>query len=275
MTQFLHAECLSNLDTLISKTEESLTKAHKYFLRNGLLLNEAKTQCIFIGTKQLLSHIPDDIAIHFNDTTISHSYTVKNLGLHMDRYMVFDKHVDEITRKVTGILVYINRVSGQFDKSSRVLVVQALVLSVINYCIKIWGTTNNSQKLRVQKLQNFAARVAVGGLRKFDHVSPAFEELKWLRIKQKHLFDTLVHVFMTIHGNYPTWFSSFPCVNQVTRGSTRQGDKLFVPRHKTDAGAKSMKIMGPKQWNNLPSDVTNTISLKSFKSRLTRYFLST
>ncbi len=34
-TQFLHTEYLNDLDTLISKTEESLTKDHKYFLRNG------------------------------------------------------------------------------------------------------------------------------------------------------------------------------------------------------------------------------------------------
>ncbi len=33
--QFLHAECLNDLDTPISKTEESLKKVHKYFLRNG------------------------------------------------------------------------------------------------------------------------------------------------------------------------------------------------------------------------------------------------
>ena len=97
------------------------------------------------------------------------------------------------------------------------------MLSVINYCIKIWGTTSNHQKQRVQKLQNFAARVAVGVLRKYDHVSPAFEELKWLRVKQKHLFDTLPQVFMSVNHIYPSWYCYFPHVNQVTIGNTRQG----------------------------------------------------
>ncbi len=119
---------------------------------------------IFIGNKQLLSRIPDDIAINFNGTSISATHTVKNVGLYMDSYMRFDNYVNEITKNVTGTLAHISQVSGQFDKSSRVTVVHALVLSVINYCIKIWGTTNNDQKQRVQKLQNFVARVAVGGL---------------------------------------------------------------------------------------------------------------
>lgn len=236
------------------------------------MLNEAKTQCIFIGNKQLLSHIPDDIVIQFNDTRISPSYTVKNLGLYMDRYMLFDKHINELTKKVIGTLAYISRVSGHFVKCSRVIVVQALVLSVLNYCIKIWGTTNNSRIQRAQKLQNFATRVAVGGLRKYDHVSPAFKERKWRKLKHKHLFDTLVQVFMTINSIYPSWFYSFPYVNEVTRGNTRQGNKLYVPRYKTDAGARSMKILGPKEWNNLPNTVTNAVSLNSFKTRLAMFF---
>ncbi len=54
-----------------------------------------------------------------------------------------------------------------FDKSSRIIVVQSLVLSIINYCIRIWGTTNATLiKKKVQRLQNFAARMSAGGLKK-------------------------------------------------------------------------------------------------------------
>ncbi len=38
-------------------------------------------------------------------------------------------------------------------------------------------------------MQNFAVRVAVRGVKKYDHISPFFRELKWLTIKQKHRFD--------------------------------------------------------------------------------------
>ncbi|KAK7073296.1 hypothetical protein SK128_022737 [Halocaridina rubra] len=34
-------------------------------------------------------------------------------------------------------------------------------MSLINYCLKVWGCTNKTQLQRIQKLQNFAARVAV------------------------------------------------------------------------------------------------------------------
>ena len=69
-TQFLHADRLSVLGTLITQTETSLLAIQKYFLRNGLMLNTKKTQCIFIGNNQLISQIPNDTVIWINDTII-------------------------------------------------------------------------------------------------------------------------------------------------------------------------------------------------------------
>ncbi len=82
-----------------------------------------------------------------------------------------------------GMLIYINRISSYLDKKSRIIVVQLLVRSHFNCCLSIWGTTTPSLIDKVQKLQNFAVRVAVGGIKKLYHVSPAYKELKWLKIK--------------------------------------------------------------------------------------------
>lgn len=58
-TQFLHEDTAANLGRLTERTKETLNKT-KCFLRNGLMINSSKTQCSFIGNKQLLSHIPPD-----------------------------------------------------------------------------------------------------------------------------------------------------------------------------------------------------------------------
>ncbi len=71
--------------------------------------------------------------------------------------------------------MYIDRMSGSLDKQTRVIVVQTLVLSLIEYCITIWGATNVTVISIVQKLQNFATRVAVGGVKKYDHIISNFQ----------------------------------------------------------------------------------------------------
>lgn len=61
--QILQADTIDNLNDLISSTEAALPTIKLPFLTNGLLLNPPITQCIFIGNRQVLSHIPLDTFI--------------------------------------------------------------------------------------------------------------------------------------------------------------------------------------------------------------------
>ena len=174
-----------------------------------------------------------------------------------------------------GTLIYINRISNHLDKSSRIIAVQSLALSIIYYCIMIWGTTGNTHKIKIQRLQNFAARVAVGGIRKHDHVSPAFDELKWLKVNKKHEYIVLLYIYKILNNFYSECFSDLKKVKNVTKGNTRQENDLFVPRYKTDTGARSLKILGPMLWNNLPPNLINATSLPAFKHNLAMHLSKT
>lgn len=108
-------------------------------------------QCIFKGNRHHLSHIANTTA-NFNGTVIYASKYVKNLGDFLDRYLLFNVHIDELNKKVMSILTHMGRISHSLDTRSRIMVIQAIVLSLINYCIKIWGTTNDILLATVQKL---------------------------------------------------------------------------------------------------------------------------
>lgn len=113
----------------------------------------------------------------------------------------------------------------------------------------------------VQKLQNYAARVAVGGVKKYDHVSPSFKELKWLRLKQKHVFDVGVTIFKAIRGFYPHWFLPLSSIQAITSSITRQRHSLYVTRSKAHSGDRCNAVLGVKLWNALPPSLTHTPSL--------------
>ena len=181
-------------------------------------------------------------------------------------------HIAELSKKIMGILMFINRVSDFFDKPTRIVIVQSLVLSLINYCITIWGSTNKTLIQSIQKLQNFAAKTSVGGARKYDHVTPIMKELKWLTIKDKYLFEKCFTVYKKLNNIYPDWYLHFPTVRDNRTGNTRQQDKLFVPRARTDSGARASNIQAPKLWNELPSCVTSSGSPATFKHQLNKYF---
>ena len=274
-TQLLLTGTISNLNDLIKRAEATLIAAKSYFQRNGLTVNEAKTQCIFIGSRQYISRIPEDTVLKFNDNNLTPSKYVKNLGVYMDQYMLFDTHIDEMAKKVTGILFYINRIKDRFETSTRIILVQSLVLSVLNYCSNIWGMTNKTQIERVQKLQNFAAKVAIGGARKYDHVSPILDKLEWLRMDKKLYFDICILVFKVQRSLLPEWLFLLPTVRQVRREvTTRQCDDLVVARTTSNIGGNLFGAKGPTLWNSLPKAIKETYSLSLFKSKLKKYLLT-
>ena len=274
-TQILHTGTVNEVDQLIEATESTLTHAKHYFNKNGLLVNANKTQCIFFGSRQNIARIPRDATIKFGDSEIQPSSVAKNLGVYLDQYMTFEKHVDEIHKKTMSSLIYLNRVKNQVTPEVRVIMVHSLALSYLNYCPNIWGTACKSQMQRIQKLQNFAAKVATGNGRKYDHATPFIQKLEWLKIDKKCLLDTCILTYKFLNKLLPEWLITFTMVSAINPVSTRQSGNLVVPRRHTHAGERGIKVRGPKLWNTLPLDIKNSPTLDLFKKKVKSFYLRT
>ncbi len=92
--------------------------------------------------------------------------------------MSFVVHVTEMGEKDSGTFMYINRIQDLLSKETRLIAVETLILSYINCGISIWSTANITQLKRVEKLQNFANKVAIAGASKFDLATPLLNKLQ-------------------------------------------------------------------------------------------------
>ncbi len=86
----------------------------------------------------------------------------------------------------------------------------------------MWGTTNTTLINAVQKLQNFAIKVADGRAKKFDHVTPLFNELKWLSIRKTITFNTAMTTYKYLNEFYPQHIINLTTVTDMTGSRTRQ-----------------------------------------------------
>ena len=272
-TQILLSGKVNEIEDLVNRGEKALKDAKQYFQFNGLNVNVKKTQVIFIGSRQLISRIPPNVKIVFGETPITPSQSIKNLGIYMDQYMLFDQHVNFIIKKANGVLIFLNRIQDKFDKATRTVVVQSLALSLINYCCRVWGMTTREQLDRVQKVLNFAAKIAHGGARKYDHVTPILKDLQWMNIENKITFDICTFTYKVISHMLPGWLFEFPTVGEIQTRPTRQLNNLVVGRTNTDLGARAISIKGPKLWNSIPLDIRNSISIQIFKEKLKKHIL--
>ncbi len=185
--------------------------------------------------------------------------------------MTFDVHITNLSKKVFSTILYINRIKENLNRSARITVIQSLLFSIMNYAILIWGTASTTRLKQIQKLQNFAAKAAIGGARKQDHATPFIKELGWLKIYQKYLYELGIMMYNVTKGNAPNHLLSLRSVRDVSSVNTRQQDQLYVPRTKTQSGARSILIDGPKYWNSLPSNVKSAQSTSCIKKNLLLY----
>ena len=88
----------------------------------------------------------------------------------------------------------------------------------------------------LQTVQNFACRI-VSGRRKYDHVSPALKELRWLPVKEDLYYRDAVMSFKCLTGCAPGYLSTqFIKRGDVTNRRTRSSQMLNIPRFRTASG---------------------------------------
>jgi len=99
-------------------------------------------------------------------------------------------------------LAQINRVKHVFDRNVLNIVINTLLFINLFYCSSIWSNAADPNLLKLQAVQNFAARI-ISGTRKFDHITPILKDLRWLPVKSKLYFRDAVLAFECMTGSTP------------------------------------------------------------------------
>ena len=131
------------------------------------------------------------------------------------------------------LLFFLTRNKDLFDAQTRKIVVEALVTSLFTYCSLIWGACTTIIRNKLQKVQNFAAKVAVGYGRKHDHATPFIKKLDWLKINEMLQYHEILFMFKIVNSSDPAGVLSIPQVGHTHERFTRQIHELQVPRTRT------------------------------------------
>ena len=145
-------------------------------------IEHTKKQLLVIGTPPMLHDLPP-VKLTFCGTTILESGAVRDLGVTIDRHLNFRAHIDTLTQRCTGQLIALSHARHVIPKGTLKEIVQALVISVVRYCMSVYGSCGETQVHRVQKIVNFCARV-VTGRRRYDRISDAVQQLRWMTATQ-------------------------------------------------------------------------------------------
>ena len=274
-TQVLVSGKKCALPALIDDMEAALSSLDAYFRSNGLKVNETKFELLPIGTRQNLRDMPS-FTVKFRDIDIIPSHEAKNLGITFDRYLSWDSHVEQLSRRCVGILAAISHLRHYLPHGTLPTLVSALIFSHIRYGLAVYGNCSGKNLATIQKIFNFAARI-ISGKRKFEHISGVREDLGWLDSPDlvTHHSLTLLHK-IRLTGQPESLATQFYTNRERPDHvrSTRRDDLLSLPNIRgSAAGKRQFAFRAAEQYNSLPNEFKN-MSAAVFKRALKRRLLS-
>jgi hypothetical protein len=140
----------------------------------------------------------------------------------------------------------INRVKNLFRQSTLEMITRSYVFSKLSYCSTVWSSTSQKNICKLKTVQNFAARIMTGS-RKYDHITPALKQLKWLPVESiLYLWDCVMTYKCTCMNKLaPDYLcQKFVTRSEISNRVTRQSKQLHKPLCRTYKAQKSFFIQG-------------------------------
>ena len=147
----------------------------EWYSENGLKMDSNKTQCILFATSKFNKRT-ETFQIIIDDTVRHMEDKVKNLGVIFDSCLSFEHHIKSLCSRLNGTLSYLIRVKNTLDQKSRILLINALIFSHLNYCSSIWGECSEKCSMKNKNVSTLLQKLQAMGNIQNETTSPHYYE---------------------------------------------------------------------------------------------------
>ena len=237
-------------------------------------MNNSKTEYLVISNKPNARHFQlQSLDVCGHMTTPSKN--AKNIGVTLDSNMTMEDHVSTMCRNAYGQLYRLSKVRKYMDRRSFECLIHAFVTIRLDYCNAVLCGASQHLKRKLQRVQNTAARILVGNVKKYDSITPTLRELHWLPVEKRIDYKVLLLTFKCIHGLAPSYLcellKDYTSNSAFTLRAAHQS-LLNVPFTRSNfIQTHAFSHVAPRLFNQMPFTVRSSTSVDIFKSRLKTY----
>ncbi len=258
-------------DEVMCKLGSELTLASTWLKDNKLSLNLLKTKVMFFGTNHKLNMITSN-EMQFEDKPLEIVDNYKYLGVMLDSKLCFDKHVNYLHGKIYPKLKMLSRIRCNIGQGTAIYLYNCLINPLFTFSDVVYDCMTQTDAKKLQVLQNNCIRVCL----KCDRLTPRHElysnsGIKPLEVQRKE--HTCAVVYQGLNQESTPYinklFTRTSSTSQKVTRSTIQG-AVFIPCTKLNISWSNIRVHGPRYYNDVPVDIREAKTLKSFKNRLKR-----
>ena len=202
-----------------------------------------------------------------NKIELKTSKSIKILGIYIDSNMTWDEQIKKLQSKTIGTVKHLHRVNKLLPMRAKLQLYDSLVASHLNYADIIWSGCNETNKKKLQNVQNFALK-SILGMKKYDSATDALKILKYLNLEEKRNIHEAVFAHKALTSKMPTLITT-EYLNLLSYEDHRSAMKgnLQIPRHKKNLYKSSVLYRTVNAWNNT-SPTIRTEDAGKFKREL-------
>ena len=284
---YISFKCNTPLASLI-KLNNCISDIRVWMINNKLKINDSKTEFIVFRSPQAKQDL-SGLSVIVGDSIIQQSSEVRNLGIIFDQFLSFDDYISSVCRSTHFHLRNIGRIRHLLSQNVTAQLIHALISIRLDYCNSILYNLPKNSILRLQRIQNQAARILTKTPRR-DHITEVLIDLHWLRIEERIVYKLLILTFKAfIDRTAPAPLYLCELIEQQKSSSntrTRLANDAFLlklpppSRNCSDTFfERSFPYGAPYEWNKLDEHVRRLSNFNMFKSDIKtvlflRYFNS-
>ena len=150
-----------------------------------------------------------------------------DLGVIFDQFLSFDDYISSVCRSTHFHLRNIGRIRHLLSHHATAQLIHALISIRLDYCNSVIYNLPKSIILRLQRIQNQAARILIRSPRR-DHITEVLINLHWLKIGERIVYNILIFTFKAFIDRTAPLYLCELIEQQKTTTNTRLAGDAFL-----------------------------------------------
>ena len=237
--------CIDDVDPAVAcvKLQDDVNSLSDWCNRNLMTLNEKKTQVCWYGSPQKIATLaPLSITHKGSMLPFVEKYTY--LGVTVDHYLNFSKHINETIRLVKLRIFQLTKLRHLLSRETSLKIYKSVIVPVFDYCSFIVDGGLQKDIRKLQRLQNRALRICLRAVPADSNVDNIHNICHVVKLKERRKY--LLQCFMYKRA------AADPTLRRSSR-RTRADDKLKMQNKRANSTTyqRSPIYRGIDVWNNL------------------------
>ena len=257
----------------MSRLESCISDVRIWMANNFLMLNDRKSEFLILRPCRQSAHlskVPAPLAI--GRCQVSPAVSAWNIGVICDETMSMDKQMRQVCKSAVHQLCNIRSIRKFLDRDGLQTLVHALVRSKLDSFNSLYSGLPGCQNMKMQRVQNAAARLVVG-IPRCERIT--LKSLHWLPVEKRIVFKLYLLVYKTRHCLAPLYLCGL-LLPYVPAKQLRSGSHnlMVVPQARMQTyGNRLFTVAASVQWNQLPDCIRRQESMAAFKVSLKNVIL--